>query len=82
MKDISTPVPPEEMCKIVQKCLEKAALINYSQLTEYAKIEGFSLNTFQGLTVRCFLLFLLVLSDLKIQNTCQRCQTLQHKNIH
>uniref|UniRef100_A0A673NIB4 Calcium-dependent secretion activator 2-like n=1 Tax=Sinocyclocheilus rhinocerous TaxID=307959 RepID=A0A673NIB4_9TELE len=39
MKDITTPVPPEEMLKIVQKCLEKAALINYSQLTEYAQIE-------------------------------------------
>uniref|UniRef100_A0A8C2DWU7 Ca++-dependent secretion activator 2 n=1 Tax=Cyprinus carpio TaxID=7962 RepID=A0A8C2DWU7_CYPCA len=39
MKDITTPVPPEEMRKIVQKCLEKAALINYSQLTEYAQIE-------------------------------------------
>ncbi|XP_073687744.1 calcium-dependent secretion activator 2 [Garra rufa] len=40
MKDITTAVPPEEMRKIVQKCLEKAALINYSQLTEYAQIEG------------------------------------------
>uniref|UniRef100_A0A672RD95 Calcium dependent secretion activator 2 n=1 Tax=Sinocyclocheilus grahami TaxID=75366 RepID=A0A672RD95_SINGR len=40
MKDITTPVPPEEMRKIVQKCLEKAALINYSQLTEYAQIEA------------------------------------------
>uniref|UniRef100_A0A3P8XIY3 Calcium dependent secretion activator 2 n=1 Tax=Esox lucius TaxID=8010 RepID=A0A3P8XIY3_ESOLU len=40
MKDITTPVPPEEMKKTVQKCLEKAALINYSQLTEYAQIEG------------------------------------------
>ncbi|XP_036373423.1 calcium-dependent secretion activator 2 isoform X3 [Megalops cyprinoides] len=40
MKDISTPVPPEEMKKLVQKCLEKAALINYSQLTEYAQIEA------------------------------------------
>uniref|UniRef100_A0A6Q2ZG84 Calcium dependent secretion activator 2 n=1 Tax=Esox lucius TaxID=8010 RepID=A0A6Q2ZG84_ESOLU len=39
MKDITTPVPPEEMKKTVQKCLEKAALINYSQLTEYAQIE-------------------------------------------
>ncbi|XP_051545924.1 calcium-dependent secretion activator 2-like isoform X2 [Myxocyprinus asiaticus] len=39
MKDITTPVPPEEMQKIVKKCLEKAALINYSQLTEYAQIE-------------------------------------------
>uniref|UniRef100_A0A8C1VGI4 Ca++-dependent secretion activator 2 n=1 Tax=Cyprinus carpio TaxID=7962 RepID=A0A8C1VGI4_CYPCA len=51
MKDITTPVPPEEMRKIVQKCLEKAALINYSQLTEYAQIEGFSQNTFQGSTI-------------------------------
>ncbi|XP_051740015.1 calcium-dependent secretion activator 2 isoform X10 [Ctenopharyngodon idella] len=40
MKDITTPVPPEEMRKIVQKCLEKAALINYSQLTDYAQIEA------------------------------------------
>ncbi|KAL4656755.1 calcium-dependent secretion activator 2 [Arapaima gigas] len=40
MKDISTPVPPEELKKVVRKCLEKAALINYSQLTEYAKIEA------------------------------------------
>uniref|UniRef100_A0A8C9VQV9 Calcium dependent secretion activator 2 n=1 Tax=Scleropages formosus TaxID=113540 RepID=A0A8C9VQV9_SCLFO len=39
MKDISTPVLPEELRKVVQKCLEKAALVNYSQLTEYAKIE-------------------------------------------
>ncbi|XP_051975410.1 calcium-dependent secretion activator 2 isoform X3 [Xyrauchen texanus] len=39
MNDITTPVPPEEMQKIVKKCLEKAALINYSQLTEYAQIE-------------------------------------------
>lgn len=40
MKDITTPVPVEEMRKIVQKCLEKAALINYSQLTDYAHFEG------------------------------------------
>lgn len=40
MKDITTPVPPEEMKKLVQKCLEKAAQINYSQLVEYAQIKG------------------------------------------
>uniref|UniRef100_A0A3B3QCZ3 Calcium dependent secretion activator 2 n=1 Tax=Paramormyrops kingsleyae TaxID=1676925 RepID=A0A3B3QCZ3_9TELE len=40
MKDISTPVPPDQLRKVVQKCLEKAALVNYSQLTDYAKIEG------------------------------------------
>lgn len=40
MKDITTPVPPEEMKKLVQKCLEKAAQINFSQLIEYAQIKG------------------------------------------
>ncbi|XP_028815094.1 calcium-dependent secretion activator 2 isoform X4 [Denticeps clupeoides] len=39
MKDINTPFPLEDMKKLVQKCLEKAALINYSQLTEYAQIK-------------------------------------------
>ncbi|XP_038636055.1 calcium-dependent secretion activator 2 isoform X25 [Scyliorhinus canicula] len=39
MKDIATPVPPEDVKKVVRKCLEKAALINYSHLSEYAKIE-------------------------------------------
>lgn len=40
MKDISTPVPPEEMRALVQRCLQKAAHINYSQLTEYSQIKG------------------------------------------
>uniref|UniRef100_A0A287D653 Calcium dependent secretion activator 2 n=1 Tax=Ictidomys tridecemlineatus TaxID=43179 RepID=A0A287D653_ICTTR len=40
MKDIATPIPAEEVKKVVRKCLEKAALINYTRLTEYAKIEG------------------------------------------
>ncbi|GCB73345.1 hypothetical protein scyTo_0002490, partial [Scyliorhinus torazame] len=39
MKDIATPVPSEDVKKVVRKCLEKAALINYSHLSEYAKIE-------------------------------------------
>ncbi|XP_054862832.1 calcium-dependent secretion activator 2 isoform X5 [Amphiprion ocellaris] len=39
MKDITTPVPPEDMKKVVQKCLEKAAQINYGQLIEYAQIK-------------------------------------------
>ena len=40
MKDITTPVPPEEMKKVVQKSLEKAARINYGQLIDYAQIKG------------------------------------------
>ncbi|XP_021240479.1 calcium-dependent secretion activator 2 isoform X6 [Numida meleagris] len=39
MKDIATPIPADEVKKVVRKCLEKAALINYTRLTEYAKIE-------------------------------------------
>uniref|UniRef100_A0A8C8SRG4 Calcium dependent secretion activator 2 n=1 Tax=Pelusios castaneus TaxID=367368 RepID=A0A8C8SRG4_9SAUR len=42
MKDIATPIPAEEVKKVVRKCLEKAALINYTRLTEYAKIEGYT----------------------------------------
>ena len=44
MKDITTPVPAEEMKKLVQKCLENAAQINYSQLMEYAQITGQTLR--------------------------------------
>ncbi|XP_029472460.1 calcium-dependent secretion activator 2 isoform X5 [Rhinatrema bivittatum] len=40
MKDIATPIPAEDVKKVVRKCLEKAALINYTRLTEYAKIEA------------------------------------------
>nr|DBA31246.1 TPA: hypothetical protein GDO54_007123 [Pyxicephalus adspersus] len=39
MKDIATPIPAEEVKKFIRRCLEKAALINYTRLTEYAKIE-------------------------------------------
>uniref|UniRef100_A0A8C3I898 Calcium dependent secretion activator 2 n=1 Tax=Chrysemys picta bellii TaxID=8478 RepID=A0A8C3I898_CHRPI len=38
MKDIATPIPAEEVKKVVRKCLEKAALINYTRLTEYLKV--------------------------------------------
>uniref|UniRef100_A0A7N5JR44 Calcium dependent secretion activator 2 n=1 Tax=Ailuropoda melanoleuca TaxID=9646 RepID=A0A7N5JR44_AILME len=44
MKDIATPIPAEEVKKVVRKCLEKAALINYTRLTEYAKIEALLCN--------------------------------------
>uniref|UniRef100_A0A452EP04 Calcium dependent secretion activator n=1 Tax=Capra hircus TaxID=9925 RepID=A0A452EP04_CAPHI len=39
MKDIVTPVPQEEVKAVIRKCLEQAALVNYSRLSEYAKIE-------------------------------------------
>ncbi|MEE6501878.1 hypothetical protein FKM82_004348 [Ascaphus truei] len=40
MKDIVTPVPQEDVKNVIRKCLEQAALVNYSRLSEYAKIEG------------------------------------------
>ncbi|XP_028907254.1 calcium-dependent secretion activator 1 isoform X10 [Ornithorhynchus anatinus] len=39
MKDIVTPVPQEEVKAVIRKCLEQAALVNYTRLSEYAKIE-------------------------------------------
>lgn len=40
MKDIVTPVPPEEVRQMIKKSLETAALINYTRLSAEAKIEG------------------------------------------
>ena len=40
MKDIVTPVPPEEVRNVIKKALENAALVNYTRISEYAKIEG------------------------------------------
>lgn len=40
MKDIVTPVNPEEVRKMIKKCLEHAALDNYTKVCEMAKAEG------------------------------------------
>ncbi|XP_062271509.1 calcium-dependent secretion activator 1 isoform X8 [Scomber scombrus] len=39
MKDIVTPVPPEEVKGVIRKSLEQAAQLNYERITEYATIE-------------------------------------------
>ncbi|EDO45421.1 predicted protein, partial [Nematostella vectensis] len=44
MKDISTPVPPEEFRNEIRKCLQKAALVNYTRVSAYAQIEGISVR--------------------------------------
>lgn len=44
MKDISTPVPPEEFRKEIRSCLHQAALVNYTRVSAYAKIEESSGN--------------------------------------
>lgn len=45
MKDIVTPVPPEEVRSTIKKSLENAALDNYTRLSAEAKIEGKFLRT-------------------------------------
>ncbi|XP_063713044.1 calcium-dependent secretion activator 1-like isoform X2 [Symsagittifera roscoffensis] len=44
MKDVVTPAPPEEVCKVVKKCLEGSALVNYTKISDYAEVED-PLNT-------------------------------------
>ncbi|XP_047202695.1 calcium-dependent secretion activator 1 isoform X15 [Girardinichthys multiradiatus] len=39
MKDIVTPVPPEEVKGVIRKCLEQAAQLNYQRIKDYAIIE-------------------------------------------
>ncbi|XP_047003794.1 calcium-dependent secretion activator-like [Schistocerca americana] len=39
MKDVVTPVPPEEVRGMIKKCLEKAALVNYMRLSEEVKTD-------------------------------------------
>ena len=40
MKDIVTPVTPEEVKTVIRKCLENAALVNYTRISQNAKVEG------------------------------------------
>ncbi|KAG0702995.1 Calcium-dependent secretion activator [Chionoecetes opilio] len=39
MKDIVTPVPPDEVRGMIKKCLENAALLNYTRLSAETRIE-------------------------------------------
>lgn len=54
MKDIVTPVPQEEVKTVIRKCLEQAALTNYTRLSEYAKIEGKAILLLKLTLVSCF----------------------------
>uniref|UniRef100_H2Z3C0 Calcium-dependent secretion activator 1 n=1 Tax=Ciona savignyi TaxID=51511 RepID=H2Z3C0_CIOSA len=47
MRDIVTPVPAEDVRAIIKHCLEEAALVNYSRVSEYAKVDE-SLNDSQS----------------------------------
>ena len=46
MKDISTPVPAEEFRKEIRSCLHQAALVNYTRVSTFARIEGDVLRLF------------------------------------
>lgn len=45
MKDVVTPVAPEEVRSMIQTSLENAALLNYTQLSQKANIEGTMVDT-------------------------------------
>lgn len=51
MKDIVTPVPPEEVKGVIRKCLEQAAQLNYQRIKDYAKIEGKQNNSIRRPTI-------------------------------
>ena len=40
MKDIVTPVAATQVRQIIKECLDQAALVNYTRISEYALIEG------------------------------------------
>ena len=40
MKDIVTPVPADEVKSLIKKCLESAALVNYTKISAHNKAEG------------------------------------------
>ncbi|VDM98074.1 unnamed protein product [Thelazia callipaeda] len=39
MKDVVSPVPPEEVRNVIRKCLQDAALVNYTRICNDAKLE-------------------------------------------
>lgn len=55
MKDIVTPVTPEEVKTVIRKCLENAALVNYTRISQNAKVEGIELIFFSVLSLFFFL---------------------------
>lgn len=65
MKDIVTPVPPEEVRSMIKKSLETAALVNYTKLSGEAKIEGESLCKTSQTQLMVFLSLLTNTEDLR-----------------
>lgn len=67
MKDIVTPIHPEEVRAMIKKSLETAALVNYTRLSSEAKIEGFKNNTYRNLMLN-FSLFTIIIRTLEDLN--------------
>lgn len=44
MKDVLTPASPDETRAVMKKCLENAALVNYTRLSDVAKIDEIAAN--------------------------------------
>ena len=60
MNDIVTPVPPEEVRYVIKKCLENAALVNYTRISEFAKIEGKVLVFLESFPLRIYTLVITI----------------------
>ncbi|XP_065315951.1 calcium-dependent secretion activator 1-like isoform X2 [Gordionus sp. m RMFG-2023] len=45
MKDIVTPAPPDDVRNIIRKCLEKAALVNYTKISSFSQTEVINSTT-------------------------------------
>lgn len=93
MKDIVTPVPPEEVRLMIKKSLETAALVNYTRLSSEAKIEGKNLHCQSGVFIYQMTF---VINKYISEMTCftplrhyfwlfipiSKCFTLTKKNLH
>lgn len=67
MKDVMTPAAPDEIRFVIKKCLENAAMVNYTEVTEKSKIEGIFLNGLFILIFFCSLFFSLSM-NLKVSS--------------
>lgn len=69
MKDIVTPVPPDEVRSMIKKSLETAAFVNYTRLSSEAKIEGnFILVHLHLLHTQCLRKKMNILTSPTLQN--------------
>lgn len=47
MKELTSNMSVEEVRSVITKCLKDAALVNYTRISEFAKIEGMMVCLFR-----------------------------------